>query len=331
MKKTNTIIAASMLAAAMAFSSCTPTKTGADDVTESINPTEVTALASPETNNTEPADLPDSTECVEASDENVLLIYNGMDGYSEFDYSYDITKTIIETVDESKVGNEKTVEFMGKQYKLLYEKNYNDVLRNIKVDNYKIVEAEGEYADEIGHIKLLPNGTIYSITANPIFSIDIQSCKSGEDVRVLVEESLKDEIDFSKYEHYSIVEPDEEAAFYFYSISWNNSIDNITLCDSAAVMVDTEGGIRGIRMKDRVDFGYDTLPDDLSLDDYLPQIESKLKKIYGDAFVDYEVKSSFVGNIDGNLCIVCNVDADYNDKQNEKTYDQIELAVFINQ
>ena len=25
-------------------------------------------------------------------------------------------------------------------------------------------------------------------------------------------------------------------------------------------------------MKDRVDFGYDTLPDDLSLDDYLPDL-----------------------------------------------------------
>ncbi|MBR5714922.1 MAG: hypothetical protein IKX58_09135 [Clostridia bacterium] len=331
MKKTNLILASSILTAAIAFSSCAPAKTEADDVTESINPTEVTALASPETNNTEYADLPDSTECVEASDENVLLIYNGMDGYSEFDYSYDITKTIIETVDESKVGTEKTVEFMGKQYKLLYERSRYGVLLSIKVDNYKIVEAEGEYADEIGYIDLLPDGTIYSITANPIFSIDIQSCKSGEDVRALVEESLKDEIDFSKYEHYSIAEPDEEAAFYFYSISWNNSIDNITLCDSAAVMVDTEGGIRGIRMKDRVDFGYDTLPDDLSLDDYLPQIESKLKKIYGEAFADYEVKSSFVGNIDGNLCIICDVDADYNDKQNEKTYDQLELAVFINQ
>ena len=331
MKKTNLILASSILTAAIAFSSCAPAKTEADDVTESINPTEVTALASPETNNTEYADLPDSTECVEASDENVLLIYNGMDGYSEFDYSYDITKTIIETVDESKVGTEKTVEFMGKQYKLLYERSRYGVLLSIKVDNYKIVEAEGEYADEIGYIDLLPDGTIYSITANPIFSIDIQSCKSGEDVRALVEESLKDEIDFRKYEHYSIAEPDEEAAFYFYSISWNNSIDNITLCDSAAVMVDTEGGIRGIRMKDRVDFGYDTLPDDLSLDDYLPQIESKLKKIYGEAFVDYEVKSSFVGNIDGNLCIICDVDADYNDKQNEKTYDQLELAVFINQ
>ncbi len=331
MKKTNTIIASSILVAAMAFSSCVPAKTEADDVTESINPTEVTALASPETNNTESADLPDSTECIETSGEKVLLIDNGTLGESEFDYSYDITKTIIETVDESKVGTEKTIEFMGKQYKLLYERTRYGVLLSIKVDDYKIVEAEGEYADEIGYIDLLPDGTIYSIIANPIFSIDIQSCKSGEDVRALVEESLKDEIDFSKYEHYSIVEPDEEAAFYFYSISWNNSIDNITLCDSAAVMVDTEGGIRGIRMKDRVDFGYDTLPDDLSLDDYLPQIESKLKKIYGDAFVDYEVKSSFVGNIDGNLCIICDVDADYNDKQNEKTYDQIELAVFINQ
>lgn len=101
--------------------------------------------------------------------------------------------------------------------------------------------------------------------------------------------------------------------------------------DAITVMVSLDGGVEVISMGDRVDRGYDTLPDDLSLEDYLPQIESKLKKIYGDAFVDYEVKSSFVGNIDGNLCIICDVDANYNDKQNEKTYDQIELAVFINQ
>lgn len=110
MKKTNSILASSMLAAAMAFSSCAPAKTEADDVTESNNPTEIVALASQETNNTEPADLPDSTECVEASDEKVLLIDNGTLGESEFDYSYDIQKTIIQTIDKNKEGKEKTIE-----------------------------------------------------------------------------------------------------------------------------------------------------------------------------------------------------------------------------
>ena len=213
MKKTNTIIASSILAAAMAFSSCAPAKTEADDVTESNNPTEIVAHASHETNNTEPADLPDSTECVEASDEKVLLIDNGILGESEFDYSYDITKTIIETVDESKVGTEKTIEFMGKQYKLLYDRTYKGILLNTSADDYKIVESGDKQDDELGSVSLLFDDTVYSILAHPIIMLDIQNCKSGEEVKALVEESLKDEIDFAKYNDCTIKEPDESAAF----------------------------------------------------------------------------------------------------------------------
>ncbi|MBR5714919.1 MAG: hypothetical protein IKX58_09120, partial [Clostridia bacterium] len=255
---------------------------------------------------------------------------NGTLGESEFDYSYDIQKIIIQTIDKNKEGKEKTIEFAGKQYKLRYDKTVEYYLLNTTVDEYRIIKEDAEQ-EERCCVRLLPDDTIYTIADHPILSIDIKEGESGEKVKAKVENALKDEIDFDEYEYCRIDEPDDSAGFYYYCFVWRNVKGNIVRGDTVSVAVKYDGDITVIWMKNKVDNGYDTLPDDLSLDDYLPQIESKLKKIYGEAFVDYEVKSSFVGNIDGNLCIICDVDANYNDKQNEKTYDQIELAVFINQ
>lgn len=321
MKKTNSILASSMLAAAIAFLSCAPSteNTPADTIAPSASQGIVTTA-------------PEETEKnASLTDGQVLLINNGQYGESGIEYIFDCEDMIM-TVDENKVGTEKTVEFLGKQYGLVYNQTVTYVTHNATVDEYCLTGDMklNRYGNE-NHIRLLPDDSVFSISLDPILKIDIAENESVEDIRADVEKALQNEIDFDKFEFCNVTEPNEEAGYDYYTLTWFNKKNDIPMSDTVRIYMLYDGDITTIWMNNKVDLGLNSVRGDFGIESYLPHIEKKLREIFKEAYVSYEIKSSIIGNIDGKPCIVCDISTVYNDGNGDDLHDLIEMAVFINQ
>ena len=298
----------------------------ASEQTAAINqPTEFVTQAPTESATEEASAQP--TETVE-SDVNMEVLTIGLGTYNESSTvkSSDIRDKIIKQVNEKKVGNKKTIEFAGHKFELVYKQTRTQVVGNFTPDDYMVVK-DGMAVEDTS-VRLLPDGSIESLLIYPIMTFDIGENTNGYEIRAIIEETLKDEVDFDKFEYCDITE--DSGTYYF---SWQNKKGGINMDGSVFVSVDSDGACDLIMLKYKVDLGLDAVPDDISLDDYTGAIEAKLKEMYGDTLVDYEINrdSAHLTNINGSPCIDVDVSVRFylEEGDTEPVTDLVEMAAVI--
>ncbi|MBR5713719.1 MAG: hypothetical protein IKX58_02870, partial [Clostridia bacterium] len=263
-------IAAIASGAMLLFPACAEDK--ASEQTAAINqPTEVVTQAPTESATEEASARP--TETPEPDEDTVDVLTIKTDSYygsgTHYFRGYDINETVRFSTKKGANDDIRTIEFAGKKYELKYTRTIEYIkLNDAIVDEYEIITDNApKSSSDIDHVELLPDGTPFGILTKPIATININECKNGEDVRKVVEEALKDEIDFSAFDEYEILEPDMERLITYYSIAWYYKKGGITY-QAASLMVDEEGVVSALWMQCNADLGLDNVPDNISVDDY---------------------------------------------------------------
>lgn len=199
--------------------------------------------------------------------------------------------------DESKKGDERTIEFAGKKYEVRYVETIEHPMRNGRtLDTYQQVgNIIDEYSGEPMTVEILPDGSIYKIGFGFLTSIDIKACSSGEDIRKAVEEALKDEIDFSVFNNFAITEADKSYDLSMHSLFWNIKRGGLESLDGLIVYVDQQGTIKAIISPEKSSLEFGDIPDTLNPRDYYPLIEQKVKDVFGEYLISYEHYDEYSG------------------------------------
>ena len=145
------------------------------------------------------------SETTEPNENTVDVLTIKTDSYygsgTHFFRGYDINETVCFSTNEGLLNDTKTIEFAGNKYELKYTRTIEYVLLNTVVDEYEVItDNPPASASDIEHVELLPDGTPYAILTESVSKINMNDCKTGEDVRKAVELTLKDEIDFSAFD-----------------------------------------------------------------------------------------------------------------------------------
>ena len=291
----------------------TPDNTGADE-TESR-----------EANASEPAETQaQPLKAVSVLDIETSGSYDGGFG----GHVFDVTRLVEKSFDGKKANDTKTVEFAGQSYELKYEMTYTYKLGNYSTDLYKIVGSDDDY------FMFTPEGAVQRVVKKEMDAartqIDVHA--DGETARAAVEDALKDEIDFAGFEYCDIIEsklagPD---GFSTYTFIWYNRKGDIMTAEKAKAVLRQDGGIGSVVLPD--DRGLDSVPDDISINDYIPAIEEKLQKIYGEKLAGYTfLFEPELTNIGGTPCIYCELDVEYyeDDEHTDKSGEICDLAVML--
>lgn len=241
-------------------------------------------------------------------------------------HSPDIKDEIISSVDDNKVGDRKTITFLGKQYDLVYKETMSYVLSDTVADIYD-VENQVDQSD----ILLLQDGTIYAILSLPIGWVNIDKKAEVEVARTAVEDYLKDEIDFDSFEYFESFcsLPDTSNGFGMYSFLWYNKIGDIKTHNCISLCVHENGEINALKMHYRKGDDFSEVPQDIKIENYYDDIERKLKRIYGKDFTRFEVMNSTITRYNGSNCINCTVGVHYYRHKDFETSEAINLLVVI--
>ncbi|MBR0135032.1 MAG: hypothetical protein IJM18_02425 [Clostridia bacterium] len=210
--------------------------------------------------------------------------------------------------DESKIGTKKTIKFAGKSFSLVYKSSIQNYSLNYVNDMYDLVGYDhSDYEwDYKNRVSLRQDGSVVFFNTNsdmPFVMLDIKRDDSEQTVRAAVEDALKNDIDFSRYEcfetEYKYVSPDGGN----YRLSWYNKKNGIKTGDHCVVFI-SDGGIFGVVIG-RPSYDWDSITDDISFDDYLPAIEDKLREVYGESLLEHEIIGYTLSTFEGQPCFNC--------------------------
>ena len=308
----------------------------ASEQTAAINqPTEVVTQAPTESATEEASTQP--TETPEPDEDTVDVLTIKTDSYygsgTHFFRGYDINETVRFSTNEGLLNDIRTIEFAGNKYELKYTRTIEYVLLNTIVDEYEVItDNPPESAFDREHVELLPDGTPYAILTESVSKINMNDCKTGEDVRKAVELTLKDAIDFSAFDVCKIEDPIPEADYIYYRIFWYKSRSGLITNNYISVGVDPDGNVFALWMPSNVDLGLDNVPDNINLDDYTKAFDARLREAYGEKLVKYEINrdSARLTNINGSPCIDVEIAVDfYEDGYSDPITDLVELAAVI--
>ena len=307
----------------------------ASEQTAAINqPTEVVTQAPTESLVEETAQPSETTE---PNENTVDVLTIKTDSYygsgTHFFRGYDINETVRFSTKKDAPDNTRTIEFAGNKYELKYTRTIEYVLLNTVVDEYEVItDNPPENSSDIEHVELLPDGTPYAILTESVSKINMNDCKTGEDVRKAVELTLKDEIDFSAFDVCKIEDPIPEADYIFYRIFWYKEKGGILTNNYISASVDPDGNVFALWMPNRLDLGLDNVPDNINLNDYTKAFDERLREAYGEKLVKYEINrdSARLTNINGSPCIDVEIAVDfYEDGYSDPITDLVELAAVI--
>ncbi len=307
----------------------------ASEQTASINqPTEVVTQAPTESLVEETAQPSETTE---PNENTVDVLTIKTDSYygsgTHFFRGYDINETVRFSTKKDAPDNTRTIEFAGNKYELKYTQTIEYVLLNTVVDEYEVItDNPPASASDREHVELLPDGTPYAILTESVSKINMNDCKTGEDVRKAVELTLKDEIDFSAFDVCKTEDPIPEADYIYYRIFWYKSISGILTNNYISVSVDPDGNVFALWMPSNADLGLDNVPDNINLNDYTKAFDARLREAYGEKLVKYEINrdSARLTNINGSPCIDVEIAVDfYEDGYSDPITDLVELAAVI--
>lgn len=238
------------------------------------------------------------------------------------------------TVDESKVGDKKTVNFAGKEYETTYKKTGHYYTGDYTVDFYQIIGSDDTMDSLENTIGLLPDGKIWSVITGSVIDIELAGEKSDEEVRAAVEEALKDEIDFSAFEHNKVSPPDETSGHVRYTLEWYNELSGIKTDGYLTVFLNPDGSVSFIMNKCAVGNSFAALPENIRIADYYHSIDEKVKettsKQYGEDPISWQVNEdgAELTIVEGTPCILLRTDVKVKDGEDEYT-ESIKLAVLL--
>lgn len=240
-----------------------------------------------------------------AADARVLAVFEP--SVLEFDpSSYDLGFPVTEYVDGSMAGEEMTFEFAGKQYDLVYTSTFNLLYRSSVFCDYELKQPN-EIKDST--FRFLPDGTPVSMLMidSAFVTVDIDENADVDSVRAAVEDTLRDELDFDRYECFKLTKDEFET----YELFYYNELDGIQMADWLEISVSKDGRVYSITMNYNIDFGFGSLPEELNFEDYLPSLEARIKKLYGSKYAGYTIKRTELTAVEGTPCIYCYVLVDY--------------------
>ena len=274
---------------------------------------------------TETASPVEPTQPAQAVTCSILEVMNPQLAVSHFDHKNEISETTIVSVDAAKQNSMKTVEFMGRQYDLIYKQTIKYLFGDTTVDQFSVA---GNTADSL---LLLPDGTVYAALLSPVTTLDIDEHADKETVRAAVEAALGGEIDFTGFEFCDIEGSLEDTSegFGLYTLRWYNKKHDIMTGEIVQVSVRQSGEVGSIWMKNRVGLDLDELPEGFCVEDYSSEIESKLREIYGEAMEDYEIMNVVLTYYDGRPCLDLTVGVSCLDSNGNALSEACELAVVI--
>ena len=238
-----------------------------------------------------------------------------------------------EVVEESRAGEPLIFEFAGRKFQLSYDKTYliDDAVGSDIIDYTVLhdgVAAAGERSND--SVSFLEDGSLQclSLYDNPIV-LETGGKTDNASVRKAIEELFKDEVDFAKYEFCDIKEPNPEGGAFYTTFKWINKKNGIPIeWDCVKAWINEDGAVdfflnsAGRKMIDP-----DALPDDLSVERYMPHFEKKLYELYGDLLADgqeleYESYYEQIRKFNGSVCLVVSFGI-------QTLSDSINLAVII--
>ena len=263
----------------------------------------------------ETAEAPVPAEDEPAADSNSpscrIVTIGGTSGGSYHGLAYDYSSDRSAKEDESRTGETRTVEFAGKEYDIVYKETASFVIGDYTVDRYGIVTDDSGTAQSGTDVSLLPDGTLGSIWVfdGSLAQITPKDNMTHEEMLAAVADVLKDEVDFSRFEYSKVFDPDPENAQPDYTLVWYNETNGLEHDDSIGILMDVDGNICRVLVKNRMVLGLDEAPE-LKLDDYLPAIEAKLSEIYGEV-KSYSFRSTMLTVIEGSPCIFCKGDVEF--------------------
>ena len=238
----------------------------------------------------------------------ILVVNTAQYNDTAFRHSYDVNNNTVISTEEQKKNEKKTVTFDDKQYNLIYSETITYITNDTVIDEYLV-----EGTNSQGKVLLLPNGEIYAILGIPLVKIDIEITADASTVRKTVEEYFKEEFDFSTFEFCDITRssPDTSEEFGMYTFVWYNKIGDIRTCQTLKMCVGQDGEISVLWMKYRDNRKFENISNNVTISDFSEAIEKKIKSIYGDKLIGYDIYSSVITHYCGGNCIDCTIGVHY--------------------
>ena len=245
----------------------------------------------------------------------------------ELDYPMNVEMPdIIETwKDEALVGTVRSFEFAGKTYELEYECTRNYLLGEYCCDVFNI---EGSLDD---YICFLRDGSVMQVFIGSAFKLDFDDGMTGDEICTAVKEFFGGMLDLDAYEKVTIRPPEHENYCYDYCFTWYNEKGGVKRADSTSVTIMEDGTfVRLLTRKDAV-IGLDAAPDDLTVEEYYPDVQARIREIYGDDLKSFTLRSedAELTVIDGRFVIYVPVEVVFDHKGADYT-SNFHVGIFIN-
>ncbi|MBR4435452.1 MAG: hypothetical protein IKS90_05070 [Clostridia bacterium] len=324
------IVLATLMFGTLFSAACTPANAPAQQ--ETVSPTPV--LSDP----VEAATIPPDPTIVpeEASTTRVLTIGSGSHRGMHL-FQYDINNSFRETVDKELVGDKKTIEFAGKKFELVYRTTITAPMTLGTAYEYDIIGGRTGFE----FARFLPDGTLIDLSTESfgLGTVSIPKNAKGEDVRDAVAEALKEEalksgIDFSDFEYCDIRLPEvyEDGTMSSYQFYWYNKLNGIKIYSGVMVFVDGYGKIESVSLGAGLGKYYSSVPNDVSIEKYVPDVEKKVREFFGHTLVDFKIWSDprpMIACLNGEPCLWYTVSVKYIHDDGQPWDEAIEIAVML--
>ncbi len=213
---------------------------------------------------------------------NVMQIGQGISGSKITCFNEPSVERLSITQDAAKAGKTATISFAGKEYHLEYQETRQYVIGDVIVDQYRILNSAA--TDGNACVELLPDGKILAIKGEPLYRLSIEKDWTAEQVRPVLEERLKNEVDFSQYSDFRWggavgAQPD---SFKCYNFCWYHEKNGFHLGNYLQINVWEDGTVDGIILWENAGKSFAQVSDTVRVADYLPEIEEKLTAFYAD-------------------------------------------------
>lgn len=216
----------------------------------------------------------------------------------------------VQTVEASRAGEPLIFEFAGRKIQLSYDRTLlrGDASSNVlkyTVLHDGIAAAEERSTDKAAFFE---DGLLRSLSLhdNPI-ALETEGEKDNASIRKAIEELLKDRVDFTQYEFCDIQDPSPDGGTTYTTFTWLNKKNGIPITtNQVGAWVEADGTLFYLYIDDGYYDEIDPkeLPDDLSVERYMPHFEKKLYELYGDGLADYELAGAQISRINGSACLV---------------------------
>lgn len=271
---------------------------------------------------------------------SILELKSDTLGESGFTHHADIDSEVIRTVDESKVGTQKSFTFLGKTYNSVYLKTIEYVFGNVTVDWYKLIDCESLYDKSEPCAVFLPDGELYALVNTPVLRLEgVDKHTNAAKVRAKLENLISGEFELSSFEYFKYMDtlmsaPDstlEKEGFGTYFFEWYNMKNGLETEECLGFRINEDGIVSSVIMHYNNRLGLENVGEDVTLDSVMPYIEEKLNSIYGDALTGYEMIDAVWTNVGGYPAIKCTVGVSYQNAMGvEWGSTAVRLAVVIN-